>query len=60
MTAAWLWTFVSTLLAVCFVLLALGIGMLFGRSPPQRSCGAGGSCVCDRGDHACRLREERT
>lgn len=37
-------TFLVAVLLLLFAMLALGIGLAFGRPPLQRSCGAG-SCL---------------
>ena len=48
MSSAWLITLAATVLAVAVAMLALGVGLLFGRRGPCASCGGNGgrSCPC--------------
>ena len=57
MSGAWLGTFVLAALAFLAVMLALGIGMLFGREPLRGSCGA--ACTEGGARRSCGLRAGR-
>lgn len=39
-------TLIATVAAFALVMLALGLGVLFGRRPLQGSCGGVGRCSC--------------
>lgn len=60
MNPAWIGTLVATVVTVAIAMLALGLGLLFGRDGPEPgSCGrvAGGRCACTPGAAVC-AREE--
>ena len=60
MNPAWIGTLVATLVTVALAMLALGVGLLFGRNGlAPGSCGrlAGGPCACAPGAAVC-AREE--
>ena len=58
MSEAWLGTFVPTLLVVGLAMLAMGVGMLFGRRAPAGRCGSPAGCACDPRRRACRTPDE--
>lgn len=60
MDGAWLPTLLATLVAVAVTMLALGVGLIFGRHQPRGSCGGPGeTCPCDAATGPCELRELR-
>lgn len=59
---AWIGTVVVTTVVTMIAMLAMAIGVAFGRRQPAGTCGGAGAdgCMCDPHGRRCKAQEETT